>query len=208
MAAVNVMQSMDLNLMLGTPFTAAQQAQAKMTQTTIEFLQTFAFETDATTGLRTNELRSFTMSSYYDEDLSGGEIVQKRREITIPLIAMLNVPALQIQKITVDLTVKISSQTKTSSKNESSFGFSASAGGSYGYNALFSSGSASFSVSTSVSGSNSSENSTDASSSAKYDVHIEAENKPPPGLAMLLDFCTKGDTSYNREKYGDTPPRL
>jgi hypothetical protein len=203
MNSANVLQSMDLALMLGSPFTAAQQAQAKMTSTTIEFLQAFAFERDSS-GNNTNEIRTFSMNTYFDDpDSSGNKITQKQRQLTMPLIALLNVPALQIQKITVDLTVKVSSQVAASSTSANSLSVGASAGGSVGFNGFFASGSASFSVSTEVSSSNSNTNSFDASSSAKYDVHIEAENKPPAGLAMLLDFCTKPDIAPNRAKYPD-----
>jgi hypothetical protein len=205
LTSVNLMQSIDLNQMLGTPFIAAQQAQSRMTATTIEFLQTFCFEKDAS-GNNTNDMKTFSVNSFFDtEDLSGGIVVQKRRQLTMPLIAMLNVPALQIQKITVDLTIKIDAQSSSQSENSFAVSAGASAFGSAsaGFNAGVASGSASagFSVNCQVSNSNSSKNATDASSSAKYDVHIEAENKPPAGLAMLMDFCTRPDIAPNRALY-------
>lgn len=206
LAAVNLMQSIDLDQMLGTPFVAAQKAQAKMTQTTVEFLQAFAFEKDSS-GNNTTDMRTFSVNTYFDDpvDSSNGIVVQKRKQLTMPLIAMLNVPALQIQKITVDLTIKVSAQSssQTQSSNAVSAGASAFGFASGGFNTGFASGSAGggFSVNCQVSSSSSSANSFDAASSAKYDVHIEAENKPPAGLAMLLDFCTKTDIAPNRELY-------
>lgn len=203
LAAVNLMQSIDLNQMLGTPFIAAQQAQSRMTATTIEFLQAFCFEKDAS-GNNTTDMKTFSVNSFFDDptDSSNGIVVQKRRQLTMPLIAMLNVPALQIQRITVDLTIKIDAQSSSQSQNAFAVSAGASAFGSAsaGFNAGVASGSASagFSVNCQVSNSNSSSNATDASSSAKYDVHIEAENKPPAGLAMLMDFCTKADIAPNR----------
>ncbi len=114
---------------------------------------------------------------------------------------MLNVPALQIQKMSVDLTLKINSQVATSSTNAKGFSVGASLSASGGVNAGMFSASASASISTSVSSSNSNSNSIDASSSAKYAIRMEAENKPPVGLAMLLDFCTKPDIAPNRSLY-------
>ena len=169
---------------------------------TIEFLQTFAFEMDSS-GNNTTDMRTFSVNTFFDtEDLSGGIVVQKRKQLTMPLIAMLNVPALQIQKITVDLTIKIDAQTSAQTQSSNAFSAGASAFGSVsaGFNVGLASGSASagFSVNVQCSSSSSSANSFDAASSAKYDVHIEAENKPPAGLAMLMDFCTKTDIAPNR----------
>lgn len=200
MDAGNVLQTMDLGVMLGSPFTAAQQAQTTMTSNTIEFLQKFAFERDAS-GNNTSEVRTFSMNTYFDTTDSSGNTIQKQRQLTIPLITMLNVPALQIQKMSVDLTLKINSQVATSSTNTKGFSVGASASVSGGVNAGIFNASASASVSTSVSSSNSNTNSMDASSSAKYAIRIEAENKPPAGLAILLDFCSKPDIAPNRSLY-------
>lgn len=201
--ALTALESISLEKMIAGPFIAANQAQAELTNTTIKFLQAFAFVKDAS-GNNTDEVQTFTMSSYVDLDPSGVDaqgnpiIPQTKRQLTLPLIAMLNVPALQIQKIVVDLTLKVSSQTTQAAQSTLGVGVNASVSGSYGFNVGFSRANLAASLSTSVQMSNSSQNSSDVSSSAKYVLHIEAENKLPPGFAVLMEFCTKSDIAPNR----------
>lgn len=201
--AITALQSISLEKMIAGPFIAANQAQAEMTNTTIKFLQAFAFVKDAS-GNNTDEVQTFTLSSYVDLDPSGVDaqgnpiIPQTKRQLTLPLIAMLNVPALQIQKIVVDLTLKVASQTTQAAQSSLGVGVNASVSGSYGFNVGFTKANVAASVSTSVQMSNSSQNSSDVSSSAKYVLHIEAENKLPPGFAVLMEFCTKSDIAPNR----------
>ena len=45
-------------------------------------------------------------------------------------------------------------------------------------------------INASVSGGSSKAQSDTNSTSIIYDIHMEAENKPPPGLTMILDWVT------------------
>ena len=60
--ALTALESISLEKMIAGPFIAANQAQAEMTNTTIKFLQAFAFVKDAS-GNNTDEVQTFTMSS-------------------------------------------------------------------------------------------------------------------------------------------------
>ena len=204
MSAISQLQSIDMYQLFSTPFIAAQDAQIALASSTIAFLQTFAFEKDDS-DKNTGVLRTFTIKTYADDpiDSSNGKIVQKKKELTLPLLTVLNVPALTITKVNVDLTLKIDTQTKIQKASSLDFTAGASASGTVGYNALFSSGSASFSVDTRVTSSSSNKASVDSSSSAKYDVHMEAENKLPVGLALILDFCSQSNIAPNRSQNPD-----
>ncbi len=198
------LETISFDRLIAAPFIAANQAQAEMTNNTIKFLQAFAFVKDAS-GNNTDEIQTFTVSSYVDNvepsgnDADGNPIItQRTRQLTLPLLSILNLPALQIQKMSVDLTVKVTSQASISSESSSSRGFSAGFSQGAGFNFGFVNAGFSNSVSTSVQSSNSNQNSFDATTSAKYDVHVTAENKHPPGFAALLDFCNRPDLAPNR----------
>lgn len=201
MSVSSVIESLDMYKLFSTPFIAAQDAQISIASSTIQFLQSFAFEKDAS-GNNTGVLRTFSINTYVDDpiDSSNGVIVQKQKQLTLPLLTLLNVPALQITKVNVDLTLKIETQTSSQSQSSLDFTAGASAQASASYNVLFSKGSASASVDTRVTSSSSNKESTDSTSSAKYDVHMEAENKTPVGLALILDFCNQNNTAPNRSQ--------
>ncbi len=201
MSIGSIMQSIDLKSMLSSPFIAAQEAQAQVASSTLAFLDSYAFEKDSA-GNNTGDLKTFSVSTFVDDpvDSSNGVIVQKKRTLTLPILTLLNVPALQISKVEVDLTIKIDTQSSSQSQSSLDFTAGASAEGSASYNVLFSKGSASFSVDTRVTSSSSNKESTDSTSSAKYDIRMGAENKPPPGLSMIMDFCNRTDGAPDRSK--------
>ena len=214
MDAVDIISRLDLSQLLYSPFQAAAQAQAKLANTTVDFIKTFAFEPG------TDEVRTVTLSSFYDMDISanGGKLVddpynpgkkvrQGKKTLTIPFLTLLNVPALQMQKVVVDLTVKVESQSIVRNEAASTSATQSSTNAAFAYNAFFSSGSFSSSVNTQVSASNNSSSSIDSSSSAKYDIHMEAINQPPIGLSIILDFLTSSSNiAPNRGTYKDTIP--
>lgn len=201
----SIMQTLDLRSMLSSPFIAAQEAQAQVASSTLSFLQSYAFEKDSA-GNNTDELRTFSVNTFVDDpvDSSNGVIVQKKKTLTLPILTLLNVPALQISKVEVDLTIKIESQTSSQSQSSLDFTAGMSIEAAARYNVLFSSGSASASADTRVTSSNSSKDSIDSNSSAKYDIRMTAENKQPPGLAMIMDFCNRTDGAPDRSKIKPT----
>jgi hypothetical protein len=225
---IDTLSRMDLSDLLFSPFNAAAMAQAKLANITVDFIKTFAFETDEA-GKQTNDIRTVTVSSYFDLpiDASGqGRLIntgvsnesfvrtdaydtegyqdpdptkrpeiwarQGSRSLTVPFLSLLNVPALQMQKVTVDLTVKIESQTKATTNTASTSSVDSNTSASVSYSSWFSpvSASLSTSVNTKATNSNNSTNSIDNSSSSKLDIHMEAINQPPVGLTMILDFLT------------------
>lgn len=212
MDAVDIISRLDLSQLLYSPFQAAAMAQANLANTTVDFIKTFAFEPG------TDEVRTVTLSSFYDMDISanGGKEVddpynpgkkarQGKKTLTIPFLTLLNVPALQMQKVVVDLTVKVESQSIVRNEAASTSASQTSTNAAFAYNAFFSSGSFSTSVNTQVSASNNSSSSIDSSSSAKYDIHMEAINQPPIGLSIILDFLTSSSNiAPNREKHKET----
>jgi hypothetical protein len=236
---IDTLSRMDLSDLLFSPFNAAAMAQAKLANITVDFIKTFAFETaqdpdfpdDPTKQIQTNDIRTVTVSSYFEMplDASGqGELIdtgivnvgatgtaddpdianrptifkrQGTRQLTIPFLSLLNVPALQMQKVTVDLTVKIESQTKATTNTSATSSVDSSTKASMSFSSWFSpvSASISTSVNTKATNSNNSTNSVDNSSSSKLDIHMEAINQPPVGLTIILDFLTsKSDMAPKR----------
>ena len=129
--------------------------------------------------------------------------------LTIPFLTLLNVPSLQMQKVVVDLTVKVESHTLATSESASTSAVQSSTNAAFSYNAIFSSGSFSSSINTQVSSSNNSSNSIDSSSSAKYDIHMEALNQPPIGLSIMMDFLTsRSDFAPKRSTLSQENPTI
>ena len=236
---IDTLSRMDLSDLLFSPFNAAAMAQAKLANITVDFIKTFAFETEISNNIliQTNDIRTVTVSSYFDLpiDASGqGRLIdtgetnpsaasdatndeddvtkrsniwvrQGTRSLTIPFLALLNVPALQMQKVTVDLTVKIESQTKATTNTAATNSVDSNTSASVGYSSWFSpvSGSFSTSVNTKATNSNNSTNSIDNSSSSKLDIHMEAINQPPVGLTMILDFLTSKSDMAPKMRSGE-----
>ena len=190
----NIASSIDFHKMIGQPFMAAAQAQLEMCNTTIKFLQNFCLD-------NSGNVITTTISCNYDDPsgtltaTDGTNIKQSRKALTVPLIALLNVPAFQMQKVVVDLKLRIDSMSKvdTSENIQGSLSGSATYGKDSSGNdkgGIFSAKNFGGTINASVSGGSSKAQSDSNSTSIIYDVHMEAENKPPPGLIMILDWVT------------------
>lgn len=191
--------SIDFNKMIGQPFTAAAQAQLEMCNTTIKFLKDFCLD-------GSGNVLTTTLTCNYDDpsgillDAAGTGIKQSRKALTVPLIALLNVPAFQMQKVVVDLKLKIESMSRVDTSDNKQ-----------GTLAIDGSGSRTFAganiggeIKMTASGGSSKAQTDVNSTSIIYDVHMEAENKPPAGLIMILDWLTstQNQAAPNRAKTG------
>ena len=193
--AGKVVDSLNFNKMLAGPFMAAAKAQAALSISTMDFLNEFCLDDSG-------NVITTTISCVVDDpsgsiapfDPSGSR--QSARALTIPLIALLNVPALMMQKVTVKLLIEVNSMTQvdTSSANKVKAGARASAKGGFGAVKT----EASVHMNTSGASSKSSKDS--SSTKVVYDVYMEAENKPPKGLEMILNWIGDLKPAPDRSK--------
>jgi hypothetical protein len=165
--------------LIGSPLTAACDAQVKLAVATANFIKTIGFyppaagstDPNAVGGVRTAKFAFTRHTTDGPEDV----------EMDVPMLAIVNVPALSVTKvdITFDMEVKSSSASKESSDTSAKMSADATVG--WGC----------FSLKVHVEGSVSThkENTRSSDNSAKYHVEVHAEDRGmPEGLARVLDI--------------------
>jgi len=180
--------------MIAAPFTAAAKSQAVLSITTIDFLNAFALDISG-------NVKTATLSTYYD-DPSGSFVTttdgvttrQSVKSLTIPLIALVNVPAFQLQKMTINLDVTINSITKSSTQVTASLELGVKSGGGI-FKAL-----GGPEVNLKVSGATKYDTSNELSTQVVYKLEVIAENKQPRGIDMLLDWVTSSQNPVERNR--------
>jgi hypothetical protein len=204
----NLIASMNMHEMIAQPFVAAGNAQVALCTQTINFLKEFAIDSSTNT-IRTTELSMICedpsgtiipLKADGTQDLSANRL--RKRTLVVPLISLLNVPAFQMQKVTVDLLIKVESQ----SREDTSLNVAASLAGNvnFGTPGVGANGS----VQASVSGGFSKAKSDTNSTSIIYDVHMEAVNHPPAGLNSILEWLTSIKPASHSMESRTTFPKL
>lgn len=242
-----------LNLydILYLPFEAAANAQANLTDKTLDFIRRFAL--DGSGGLLTTTITAagtVESSSNIITNSSGKQVTdasnllalgfgqpdgrayvvgtngvmtitdagasagstglyyyQTQKQLTIPMISLFNIPALNMRAVTVDLAVEINQVTKNDA--------SKSLSGSTGYdnkNSAWGKIGGSFDVKASAASQDTQSGSN--TQKVKYQVHMEAANDPPVGLLRLLDWSMGIDNPpaanvarlKNGDLFGPPPP--
>lgn len=181
--------------LIGGPLIAACDAQLRLADATAEFIKVVGFLPPAadasgkTTdpcgvgGVRTVMFR-YDRPSRSKTAEAGDAIVMEQVELEVPLLAVVKVPNLSINKVDVsfDMEVKNSEQYREASDTEGKMAAEASLG--WGI----------FSAKVNISGSVSShkENTRSTDQSAKYHVEVQAaDSGMPEGLARVLDLLAQ-----------------
>ena len=207
---------LDMYELFYTPFKAAADAQALLTDNTLKFIQRFGL--DGSNGIITTTICSYGNIDSSSAQPSGGytkitnpEVIanlgkepyattgafagtattdglmhfQSKKQLTIPYIALFNVPALKMRAVTVDLALEIDKIEKkdTSNSTDNLYGVTGGGGANWGV--------ASFRSDFQVKCNSSSQNTTSSTNATKvkYQVHMEAADDPPIGLTKILDWC-------------------
>jgi hypothetical protein len=197
--ATTILSSMNMKSMIAQPFEAASDAQVTLCKSTVDFLNAFCL--DPCGNVRTTTLTvevEDPSGNTRPGDPSGNKV--SKRSMVVPMIALLNVPAFQMQKVTVDLLIKIESQSRNDSSENLAYGVGLSASGKVGP--------IEGKIEANVSGGSSKAKSDSESTSIIYDVHMEAENKPPRGLDMILTWLTGVAPASDTTKKQGPIPRL
>lgn len=181
--------------LIGSPLQAACDAQLKLAAATANFIQTVGFAPDATDPSKPGEIRTVNFS--FDRQVLKPDPTDpskaptngtERVDMKVPLLAVVNIPALAITKVdvTFDMEVKSSSMSKDSEDKSGKFSADASVG--WGV----------FSLKVHVEGSVAThkENTRSSDNSAKYHVEVHAEDRGmPEGLARVLDIMNRAITA-------------
>jgi hypothetical protein len=169
--------------LIGSPLTAACEAQVKLAQATADFIKVIGFLPPAAndpTGVGATRTASFKFRRPVD-DPNGAGIAEEEVELEVPLLAIVKVPNLSITTVDITFNMEVKSSFSQTEKDSKSGSFDASMSIGWGI----------FSAKASVSGSVSSskENTRKSDNSAKYDVKVHAEDGgAPEGLLRVLDI--------------------
>lgn len=174
--------------LIGSPLTAACDAQLKLANATATFIKTVGFQQKDGDPNAVGDVRTAKFS-FVRNTTDGKELV----DMDVPLLAIVNVPALSITRvdITFDMEVKSSSASKEAADTSAKM----AGDGSVGWGP--------FSLKVHVEGSVSShkENTRSSDNSAKYHVEVHAEDRGmPEGLARVLDIMHQAITSPAKGK--------
>jgi hypothetical protein len=161
--------------LIGAPLVAAANANRTMVMTNANFIQEVGLLKDSEGKITGANMVDF---AYKMQDKEGK--VQDM-SISVPLLAIVPLPALKVEEAEVTFSMQVNSSTEDTSETESEAGFEGSAS----YNAGI------FKASVKVHGKTSAKSSHTRKSdnSAKYDVHVIArDNGIPEGLSRVLDI--------------------
>ena len=137
---VQELNSLDFSVYIGGPLQAAVQAQHAASMSQVNFIKEVGFETTGTAPNQVTKLRYVDFNykkkapnPAYDPSqpvsATNQPLIETDVAISVPFLAMLTIPALRIDQLTIDFNAKLSS-TETSSMN-SEFAASAELGINY-----------------------------------------------------------------------------
>ena len=164
------LKGVPIDYLISTPLIAAARSNMALATVMLEFIDMIGFDKDGKTRLIT-----FTLTRP-DENPVSKQWEKQTLTVEAPLLGLVPIPALLIDSVDINLTVKIDSTLTTTSNTTSK--------ASVGSEADWGWGKATFSGSVSTSQSNT--RTTDQSATFTVDVH--AQQQPlPEGMARLMD---------------------
>ncbi|MDR0903213.1 MAG: DUF2589 domain-containing protein [Ruminococcus sp.] len=169
-----------IETLICSPILAVARGQQALIQVYLDTVNKLAFKTKD--GKATNETNILKMNVTRSIAQNDGNVKAKDYTIEAPLIAMVPIPALTMDEITVDFDMEVSAQESSEDKSHAEAGFEASYSAPFGF-----SGSVTGKVSSD------SEHKRSSDSSATYKIHARAVQQPPSeGMAKLTALMSQG----------------
>lgn len=175
---------LDMGALIGGPLKAACDAQSMLANSQLSFISEIGWYTDEAqkTKVRTASF-SFTRSAGAEAKDAESKPEQQTElvELNVPLLALVNVPSLAIDKVNITFDMEVKSSTSSESTQNKSASISAGAGGKFG----------GFHFDVKIKGSVSchDKNTRTSDNSAKYHVEVTASQQPTPeGLSRMIDI--------------------
>lgn len=188
----NQFSGLDMAALIGGPLRAACEAQTMLARSTLNFIEEVGLEAADSNGVRKVRTANFSFDRVADETGDGKPATEKV-EMNVPLLAIVNVPALTIDTVDVTFDMEVKSSTSSQSSSDKNAELDATAGLKIGP----------FSLDVKIKGSIACHESNTRSSdnSAKYHVQVHAsQQKTPEGLMRMLDIISSAvaPTSVSR----------
>ncbi len=167
-----------MDQLIGGPLKAACSAQTLLAKASSDFIKDVGLQ-----DMGGGKLGARTVDFSFTKPVQGadGTVTNQKVDLEVPLLAIINTPALSVKEAKVRFTMEVKSSTSSKTTSDSKADLTAKAK----YNAGL------FSCEVTVHGSvaNHSENSRSSDNSAKYDVEVVArDDGPPEGLMKVLDM--------------------
>lgn len=177
-----VLRNLPLDYLISRPLMAACDAQTKLANTSLAFIDSVA--QDANGNVRMFPLATSTTTTNPDTGIS----TTITKEVSVPLLTMVNLPCMYIQKVDIDLVVTVDAMSNQTAvdQTQSNSQLGVNAGAKYSIGGFSASASVDYRASCALSSQSIIKN--NLSTQATYTMHIEAENQKPPGLNKILDF--------------------
>jgi hypothetical protein len=176
MSGIQALQNVNFSTLIGGPLIAAVQAQAQAAQTSVNFIEQVGFD-PAPSGTTVRSVKNVTFQ--YTKTNEAG--VDKNFNLTVPILAILPIPYLRIDEMTIDFTAKLNDMIESSDETKSATDVSGSFSARWGW------GRASLRASYSSSHNSSSK----STSTAEYTMNVKVravQAEVPGGLAKILDI--------------------
>ena len=177
----NQFSGLDMAALIGGPLRAACEAQTMLARSTLEFIQDVGLEPADENGVR--KVRTANFSFDRTADGVNGQMGSEKVEMNVPLLAIVNVPALSIDTVDVTFDMEVKSSTSSESSSDKNGELEANAGLKIGP----------FSMNVKIKGSIAchEKNTRSSDNSAKYHVQVHAsQQKTPEGLMRMLDIIS------------------
>lgn len=162
--------------LIGQPLLSCAASQGKLAKITEDFITNVGMVNDGN-----GNLIAKMIDFKYSIPVTNADGIYEKKEveISVPFLAIVNVPSLSIKEVNISFNMEVKTSSKESTESSASGKFQAKVN--YG---IFSA-----SMSGSVSSSSKSERTSD--SSAKYSVSVIAKDSgPPEGLMKVLDLLS------------------
>ena len=178
----NQFSGLEMAAVIGGPLKAACDAQSMLARSTLNFIEEVGLEKADENGVRRIRTANFSFNRA-TEDTGDGNVLNEEVEMKVPLLAIVNVPALSIEMVDITFDMEVKSSESSQSTNDKTGELDATAGLKIGP----------FSMNVKIKGSVSCHESNTRSSdnSAKYHVQVRAnQQKTPEGLSRMLDILS------------------
>lgn len=189
----NEYSGLPLDALIGGPLTSACNAQVMLANATQNFINNVGFKTVGSGATATQVPRQVDFQFQQPTPIGSAEAAAGATasvqlvKLSVPLLAIINVPALMIKSVDVTFDMEVKSTEMHADTTAASASASASASGGWGP----------FSAQVSISGtvSTSQTNTASTDRSAKYHVEVRARDEGmPEGLARVLSILQKAIT--------------
>lgn len=189
--------NLPMESLIGGPLAAVAKANGQLVSTNAQFIQDIGMVKD-----KDGNMQARMVPFKFDKlmDLGGGKTEMQEVELKVPMLAIVQVPALSVKEANISFDMSVNSSTEDSSSSDSEASLDATVKVGFGL----------WSVSAKIHGKTSSHQSHTRKSdnSAKYHVDVRATDEGmPEGLARVLDIMHDSIVAAPPKPKADAPEK-